>query len=564
MDNNILIINHIIDKAINYFLERINDMSKDGPLRKYRKIPPTFSMLKLANDEFYEYAYFERVLERFVREDLINPIFCDLLAIHGIESKQPDSKNFVCYETTDFENGFFPFEFTFIYNGESVGVRYTSLCGGEAGELMKKHEVDKIIQIKWREELTARDIEQNEYDIVTPETFFSHYFTPEEYDIFMSKVMPAIEAANMEIGFETIPKLSLRYLSNFKIDINISLSSIDFEKRNFKMLPGSNEKKSLDETTFSTEDHEILSKNFKQRGLYKALLGTEGFAKCFITSEHLFQVFKQGNNFDYTSIVCGYLKAVEQLLYKLILINLDHNSNEDLWIQKKNNMPKSECIEDKTVRRNPKTNRWQVKFAAEYKDYFDTSLTPMIWFLHDNVNGWEISEAGRIAVHDFLLNFASECRNDFFHKDNIEEFSTASRIRDNATLIFYLLLGGYKLTGDHKKDLEVLGITDYSFDRLYKKIQEIPSGISDFIIYFSDKESIKAYRHFKQDSTVYDENGSLALSNIKFVEVDKFSMAEYNKAMQGEYTAREFTLRKDNMPAKISFINGKGEEVSII
>ena len=206
----------------------------------------------------------------------------------------------------------------------------------------------------------------------------------------------------------------------------------------------------------------------------------------------------------------------------------------------------------------------QVIFERDYKDYFDITLAPIIWFLHDNVNGWNISDAGRLTVHSFLLNFAADCRNDHFHKDNIDDFCVVSRIRNNALLIIYLLLGGYKLTGNYTSDCKALGIGDDSFDKMYKKIQELPRGITKFIVYFDGQVPIKAYRHFTQEATVYDDNGSVGASKIRFVSVDEFSGDEYDRAMQGEYKSREFTLRSDNMPVKISYINGRQEEIAIV
>ena len=87
--------------------------------------------------------------------------------------------------------------------------------------------------------------------------------------------------------------------------------------------------------------------------------------------------------------------------------------------------------------------------------------------------------------------------------------------------------------------------------------------MSKFIICFAGKEPIKAYRYFVQNPTVYDENGSVAASKIKFVAVDNFSRDEYDKAMQGKYPKKEFVLNHSNMPIQISYINGKNEEVFI-
>ena len=146
----------------------------------------------------------------------------------------------------------------------------------------------------------------------------------------------------------------------------------------------------------------------------------------------------------------------------------------------------------------------------------------------------------------------------------VNDFNVVSCIRNNAMLIIYLLLGGYKLTGNHQRDLDILGIKDDSFDRMYKKIQALPRVIRKFMVYFDGQKPIKAYRHYRQEQTVYNCNGSVEASKITFIAVDEFNSDEYDHAMQGEYQEREFHLRKENMPTKISYINGRQEEIFII
>lgn len=554
-----------IADAVDFFLKRINEISENGPHRKARRMPTTFPMLRLGNDEFYEYAYFERTLEWFVRDLLINTILHDLFMIHNIESMWPDNKNYVRYGTESIED-IFPFEFIFVNNGKKIGVRYTCLCADEASELVEKYEIDGILQIKWNDELTSRECEQEEYDVITPAEFFGKFLSTAEYELFLSKVLPAIEAANAVIGFETIPRLSLRYLSNFKAEVNEELQNLEIEKLRYQVLPNSKCKEDLSLLCLEDEDYGIVRKNFIGRGLYRVLLGNSGYAKCFITAEYQYKVFKSGNNFDYTSVVCGYLKFIEQLIYKLTKIRLHYNDGYELWIKSRSLKKKQREKLADAIRMNPdpKSNATQILHREEYESYFDITLNPLIWFIHDDDNGWLISGDSRKVIHKLLRNFADECRNDHFHKDNIDAYDVVTCIRNNTLLLAAVLLGGYKLTGDHLSDCKVLGIGDDSFDKMYKKIQELPKGITMFIVYFDGQSPIKAYRHYAQEPTVYDENGSVGASKIRFVTVDEFSSDEYDMAMRGDYKSRELTLRNDNMPAKISYINGRQEEIFIV
>lgn len=547
--------NQVIDKAVNLFLERIGAVCDKDSFRKPRILLSTFSILKPANESFYEYAYYERTLEWYTRELLINPILKGLFQIHGVETACPDATKYIRYSTESIEN-VYPFEFIVLTNKEKIGVRYTGLCAGEAKKWIKEYAIDQIIQISWNG-VGFREKEQKEYEVISPEVFFTRYFTREDYQSFIEKAIPAMERANAEIGFATIPRLSLRYLSSFKMEADNKLREKEYENLSYQILPGSKWMEDLSQLRLDKEDYAILNENFKSKGLYRALLGNAGFAKCFITAEYLYNIFQSGNSIDYTSVACGYFKFIEQLLHRLMRIRLKHNDGKDLWIK---------C-------RSPREyqNKYNVSYKEankiphkeEYESYFDTMLGSLAHFVNDDKKGWHISDNSRKIAHKFLLNFTHECRNGYFHKDNIDMRDKVTCIRNDALLLAYILLGGYKLSGNHQDDLAYLEITDDSFDRLYKQIQQIPRGIKKFIIRFAGEAPIKAYRCYEQNLAVYNENGWIAASQLKFVAVDTFSGDEYDKAMQGKYPEREFALEHGNMPAQISYINGKNEEVLI-
>ena len=110
------------------------------------------------------------------------------------------------------------------------------------------------------------------------------------------------------------------------------LAHENYRDKQFMMLSDTDNAKNLSGISLDEEDYKICDFNFMGNELYKSLLGNEGFAKCFVTAEYQYNVFRSGNSFDYTSVVCGYLKSIEQLIYKLLKINLDYPSNEKLWI----------------------------------------------------------------------------------------------------------------------------------------------------------------------------------------------------------------------------------------
>jgi len=303
----------------------------------------------------------------------------------------------------------------------------------------------------------------------------------------------------------------------------------------------------------SEDDYKLLDSNFIEKRLYRALLGTDKFAKCFITAEYLYHIFREGNSFDYTSVVSGYLKSIEQLIYRIMQISLQKYAGEDYWV--KGFYPKSKKDYSIMSRLNPVTNKPQVKFMPQNEEFFDITLAPMTWFLYDNYQ-YHILEKEKI--HQLLLRYGSECRNDHFHKDNIETFRDVECIRNNTLLLMYLLIGGCRLSGSIEDDNRLLGSIDDAFDRLYKRVIEIPRSVRKFCIKFVDQEEIIVRRMFNQDKPIYDDNGSVMLSSIKFVTEEKHSTIEDETDV-----IPDVIIDRNNIPEKMWFIKCGGERKTI-
>lgn len=554
----------IIDIAVNDFLKAVNSIAENGHFRKNRRLQPAFELLRPANDEFYEYAYFERSLEWYTRDILINQSLMELFHLAGIDCLWPEKKKEVRFSNESIEN-IYPFEFIVLQGEKRIGYRYTGLCENEVDDLIKDYQLDRIVQIDWKLKEKTDEMVDSVFTTVSFGEFLEEYFPFLNGESIVAKFKKTIKEANDDIGFDTIPRLSLRYLSNFKNVVEQELKHTDFRSVRYMMIPESKSSVELGNIIFSDDDYKICDEYFVQKGLYKALMGNESFAKCFITAEYNYQVFKQGNNqIDYTSVVSGYLKSIEQLLYKLLLIRTDNHDSE-LWIKckslKKNQRTKLVDV----IRQNPdpNSNATQILVAKNNERYFDITMNPLVWFVHDDINGWSVSDDARRNIHMFLRNYADECRNGYFHKDNIDCFEVARCIRNNTIFIMYLLLGSYQISQDVEESKKLLGIQDDSFDRLYKIIQEIPRGIKKFVLKYEDGKTIKAYRYFYQEDTRYDSSGSVSMSRIKFVLVDDFSMEIYDAAMSGGMADKEFYIEKDNIPSYVAYINGRDEEVQI-
>lgn len=562
----------IIDDAVCEFHNRINELCEVGPHQKLKCKYSALGALKLADNSFYENAYYETALENCVREHLITSVLIRLLVARNVRCFKLKKKALYTFRSTESYKDMDVVPLAFIF-GESptIGIRYTGLDQDQAETLANKYNLAKIIRINWSSIALSHRDNSPLYEEMTPEMFFDRYLSLDDYAIYLNKIMAAIEKANAVIGIETIHRMSHRYLSDLRVEICNDLRIRQFDKMRFKVMPRPDGTipaylASLGQLAFTNTDYQVLEHNFKNNSLYNALLGSEGFAKCFMTAEYLYRAIKSGQHFDYTAVACGYLKAVEQLIYKLLKINLKYPSPDTLWIMKNNkNIPKKKYIEGVTVRQNPNPDfsGLQVVFQADFERNFNTTLVPMINFLHDNKHGWNLSPQGQDTIYQLLLNYAKDYRNDHFHKDNIDSQWVVECVRNNTLLIIYVLIGGYKLTGTTENDVAELGILDDSFDRFYRSVKQgIVRSQYSFILYYPGQPPKKAFRHHVQELSTYDEHGLLTPSRIRFVETSDFSSHAYEQAMEGMFADKEFYVTAQNMPEKISFVN-RNEEIFI-
>jgi hypothetical protein len=549
----------IIKENVSRFLNRIHSVSEISSHKKFRTKAPGFGLLFPGNEEFYQYAYYEGILEWFIRDELVNATLMELFHLFDVECLFPDTEGKVYVNASNERiEDIYPFQF--IVKKERIGYRYTSVTeeDEELEQLIADYDIDKIVVINWSLKQDKRNYNSDErVSIISFQQFSSTYFPSDISALMLKDFRNAVKQANSDIGFQTIPRLSLRYLSEFKKELYDKITKKDFTKLRYKVLnPDSNLSQNYEKIVLDDTDYDVIEEYFKTNGLHKVLFGTHGFAKCFITAEYLYYIFKEGNSFDYTSVVSGYLKSVEQLVYEIVKINLlKCTRNDNFWI--KGNYPKKKKDVDIMSRLNPITKMPQTLFIPENERYFDITLAPMIWFLFDN-NRYRVSEDGGKHIHELLLRYSKECRNDHFHKDNIDCFSEVECIRNNTYLIIYFLLGGCEMSGNLEYNKMMLGAIDDTFDRIYKKVIEIPRSVRKFYIQFENRKKIAVRRLIEQDGVQYDEYGSVSDSVIKFVLEEKYTDTEEEPDMK-----EDIVISKNNIPEKMWFINHRGECVAI-
>ena len=538
-----------------------------------------FSIFYPQKSEGIEHGFFSNKLGLCVKEQLVTGVLSKWLKAVGYKCSVPVNKTY--YRMRLFERRSiiappynFPFLFILEINNRRIGYgTYSSLdkyFNKKINLLLLKYNISELIildasQLNHSNLLSHLTVDfgivKRVFKVVSLGAFFDQYFSHELYNHYILCVRQAIENANKEIGYQTISNLSAKHLCDFKekvveqlYDFNIrEVSYQDFDTANGELTQSY--KPLLD-----LEDYnKIIDCCYNNKKL-EVLCGQAKFARCFLTSEHLYSIFKSDNQkyYDYSAIVSGYFKSVELLLEEAMEATLSHDNHEKLWI--KASKIKSKNKNDPDWRKNPITKKMQVIFLEKYRDSFSDEMGSLIWFLHDNPADWLISEKSRDIIHDCLLNYSSGCRNEHLHKDIISDIKTVVAVRNNTILCLLYILGGYKFYNSVHEDFKKLGGQSTEYNRLYKAISLIPkSNIYNFYIKFNNQEEIMVQRLIKQPDTEFDEYGNV-ISEINFITVTSFDEDNYDAFTGNIVPNKLLTISKDHMPEEIYwFNNAKGK-----
>ena len=305
------------------------------------------------------------------------------------------------------------------------------------------------------------------------------------------------------IGFDVIPRLNMSNLTKVRLELRERLRDVDFHELSYDPKNKSN--------NLEKSDLDIICSNL-EKGKAEVLLGKSDFAKSYLTSEYLYKVLVDNSNFDYTSVVAGYLKTIEQFLNQLLCYQMD-NDRSKKWIRATYYMAKG-----KERRPNPKNqnnkNRQQILVKRHNLKFMDTSLGSLINYINDNEECWEISEDGREILKELLDDYKTSVRNGYFHKDNLEDVGEVKRIRNNTLYLLCFLIGSLK-----DFDITKFGYLDFSFNDFYYKVPRRPVDIPFYIQETKNSQPKLMKLVYEQEPESYDVDGLLE-NNLYFAEVD--------------------------------------------
>ena len=287
------------------------------------------------------------------------------------------------------------------------------------------------------------------------------------------------------------------------------------------------------------------------------MVGNSEFAESFTTSEWLYHSLSGKKNFDFTSVISGYLKSVEQLLYRIVMLNVDNSCK--ISMSNANDVI-TEAISNNIIVYQLKGGKWQVvpanaKLKYKYIDltskqtqYMDSSIGTFEFFLRNNKHIFVDSQYAK-TIADMVSCFRIECRNGFFHTHNLTDWDVVEKTRSNAIFLYYVLLGGCKIPSNKMSELGI--ISSDAFDNLCKKIREFKNYNVEFIFEYTDGKKLNLIYDFKNNTAEYTEEGIEHYEKLLFYSVDEFSLKAYEQLDKEIREDQKVYLTRENLPSRI-------------
>ena len=292
------------------------------------------------------------------------------------------------------------------------------------------------------------------------------------------------------------------------------------------------------------------------------MVGTKKFAESFITSEWLFQSLDGKKNFDYTSVISGYLKSIEQLLYEIVIANVDNGCKISLSgasevrgkaydshvkIYKEKGTTWQE-VPANTKKEYLKTRYPYIDLTANQVEYMDRSMGTFAFFFEKNPRILVDKILSKV-VADMVRCFGKECRNGYFHTHNLNDWSIVEKTRSNAIYLYFILLGGCIIP----QEMGDLGIrTENKFDILCQKIREVGHYNPEFIFEYDGGRRVALWYDYIANTVEYTDDGVEQYTGLLFYEVDTFSSDVYERMSHRRFKEQsKIYLTKDNIPHRI-------------
>lgn len=516
-------------------------------------------LFQYADSDFYFYRFAIDRQERS-KDLLLTKILYRVMERYGISFQGPKEPEKA------------PFVFIIDDKEHRIGYRFNHFFEGQdVNQIVRNYNVDEAVIIQTTRQGKAdkwilRDNEQFRREgvnlkVISLRSFFITYFGLEEYNVFLTYLQDYLADAKDIMGYQSIKFLSYMNLATQKLYEQKELADWDYHHYSYQIIDSNNKKTQnylyLDSTPFPPFFLQAMENNYLSGGLFKAMVGNSEFAESFTTSEWLYHSLSGKKNFDFTSVISGYLKSVEQLLYRIVMLNVDNsckismsNANDVITEAISNNIIVYQLKGDKwqVVPANAKLKYKYIDLTSEQTQYMDNTIGTFEFFLRNNKHIFVDSQYAK-TIADMVSCFRIECRNGFFHTHNLTDWDVVEKTRSNAIFLYYVLLGGCKIPSNKMSELGI--ISSDAFDSLCKKIREFKNYNVEFIFEYTDGKKLNLIYDFKNNTAEYTEEGIEHYEKLLFYSVDEFSLKAYEQLDKEIREEQKVYLTRENLPSRI-------------
>lgn len=488
---------------------------------EYRHIPKErrgFPGIIQVSDLFLQQKYFDERLEDYTRRYLINGFLGHILEARGNSIIFPSLPNELNSSHRHFTNKEYEemaqYEFIaeFLNSNKLSAVRYTALSNDSKFSI---DNIDEVIIIQWdflghihgKDKMIIGDHKGKPVILYCLRSFMlEHGFTIEEYEKYYLSLSMAVGEVGDLLGAHTVKRLSAASMfesrilveSKLKKYVNdlkqyrkkeIQLNGQSYAPRDFEWAYHVIEKDNrMKYSDLQARSKSLLFdsgavKRFMKNQYYLALIGKNSYSKSLATAENLYEQYNSDDCIDYTAIIAGYLKSVEQLLFGIVKFSYN-----------------------KKCKIKEKSSQRKIVFSESNIDKCDISLGSLIYFLIENKGVLKINGSQKDCLFRCLMTYVNECRNDSFHKHNIREWCRVEHIRNNTFFLYIVLLGCCRLGNDEDDTDKGLGIVrNDKLERMIYWIMNIP--VKSFYIRFWNSSAMKVTIRNRSSIPEFDSYG---------------------------------------------------------
>lgn len=547
-----------IDKNISMLKHFIESWVKSQSIRNEE-------LFQFADDDFYFYRFAVERQEKTAKILLTN-ILWKVLKEYNFPVEYSHDSGFI---------------FIIKENHERIGYRLADFLEDEdINSILESNHVDKAIILRTSKgNQTNKLIEQENQHYedanvniraLSIQEFYLKQFGEEEYRVFIDSIDNYLNVTKEISGYKSVKFLSNMNLASIKIFEQKKLKDWDYLNYRYQIINTSDKKVQnylhLTQKDIIFGNLDDMHNSYIFDKLYETMLSSTEYATSFITSEWLYYSFKGKKNFDYTSVVSGYLKSIEQLLYKIVMLNIDNDckiamKRDMLKKAFSQNIPVFELIDNKfnKIPVNKHGNNYRftnypyIEFTEHHKEFMDSSIGTFEFFLRCNKHIF-LNPDNAKTVTDMISCFRIECRNGFFHTHNLNNWDLVEKIRSNAIYLYFVLLGSCIIPKERKHELNP--IHNDQFDELCKKIRAFKKYNIYFVFEYDDGIKQKLVYDIRNNTIEFNDNGVEHYDGLLFYKVDEFEDS-LKKIDKGELVDKKLYLTRDNLPKKIFGIHRK-------